>query len=199
MAEWTDNASWLNENLPKTIREKASFIKLLDHFGIEYFPASSGSFDHKMKCPLPIHDGGSEKTASCFFSEKTNSFCCFGCNSGHDIIDFVKLYKGIPFGEALKWLAEFAGITSSEISTEEVVKEKKDPEKTVKIWIMRAGVEMRKFLEEYKGKSEYEKLCEKSEKVFAKLDEMLDNITDENYLVAKEYYDKLHIKLAGVK
>src|SRR5271157_4031591 len=148
MAEWTDDCVWLNDNLPKTVREKVSITKLLDHYGLEYISSWTGDWSHKLKCPL--HNDGQERTPSCFVSDKTNKFYCFSCNSGGSVIDFVKLYTGRPYGEALKWLAEFAGITSSEISTEEVVKEKKDPEKTTKIWVLRAGVEMRKFLEEHK-------------------------------------------------
>lgn len=195
MAEWTDDASWLDDGLPKTICEKVSFIKLLDYFKIEYGTSWTGDFTHKMKCPLPLHACGEERTASCFVSDKTNKFYCFGCNNGGSVIDFIKLYTGKPYGETLKWLSQFAGITSSDINVDAEVKEKRKPEETVKFWVLRAGLELRKFLESYKGKDEYDRLCDKTEKIFSKLDEIFDQTKDENFEIAEKYYKKLKIAI----
>lgn len=53
------------------------------------------------KIPCPFH---SEKTASCFIYPDTNSFYCFGCGAGGDVIEFAKLYNKISYREALQLL-----------------------------------------------------------------------------------------------
>ena len=45
----------------------------------------------------PFH---SEKTASCKIYPKSNSFYCFGCGAGGDVIDFVRLLYGLNFRQA---------------------------------------------------------------------------------------------------
>lgn len=62
------------------------------------------------KACCPFHG---EKTASCFFYPDTNSFYCFGCSAGGDVIEFVKLSKGISYAEAIKVL----GIEDDRFST----------------------------------------------------------------------------------
>ena len=196
MNDWVDgDMPWVeNENFPKAVVEKVAILELLDSFKLEYTPCSSGDFTHKMKCPFPIHADGQERTASCYVSETTNKFYCFGCNNGGSVIDFVKLYLGKPFGETLKWLGDFAGITSSDVSKETVPKEKKDPEKTISVWVMRAGLEIRKHLENQKGKAKYNKWCEWSDRQFEKLDSFM-NLSDKEWETAKQYYDRLMIFL----
>lgn len=45
----------------------------------------------------PFH---SERTASFKIYPKSNSFYCFGCGAGGDVIDFVRLLYGLDFGQA---------------------------------------------------------------------------------------------------
>ena len=61
----------------------------------------------------PFH---SEKTASCKIYPKSNSFYCFGCGAGGDVIDFVRLLYGLDFRQACVRLeADFGlvGVTDS--------------------------------------------------------------------------------------
>ena len=61
----------------------------------------------------PFH---SEKTASCKIYPKSNSFYCFGCGAGGDVIDFVRLLYGLDFRQAcLRLEADFGlvGVTGS--------------------------------------------------------------------------------------
>ena len=61
----------------------------------------------------PFH---SERTASLKIYPKSNSFYCFGCGAGGDVIDFVRLLYGLDFRQACVRLeADFGlvGVTDS--------------------------------------------------------------------------------------
>ncbi|MFO1479266.1 MAG: DNA primase [Turneriella sp.] len=58
----------------------------------------------------PFHG---EKTPSFSVSPQKGIYKCFGCGVGGNVITFAKEYNKLPFPEALKLLAEFAGIELS--------------------------------------------------------------------------------------
>ncbi|MDO5601895.1 MAG: DNA primase, partial [Oscillospiraceae bacterium] len=55
----------------------------------------------------PFHN---EKTPSFVVYPETQSFYCFGCGAGGDIITFVKKIQNLDYVEAVKWLAARAGM-----------------------------------------------------------------------------------------
>jgi len=56
----------------------------------------------------PFHN---ERTPSFFISPSRQTYHCFGCNKGGDVISFVEEIEGLDFRGALKLLADRAGIT----------------------------------------------------------------------------------------
>ena len=64
----------------------------------------SGS-QYRARCPF--HN---EKTPSFYVSPERKSFHCFGCQTHGDIFTFVEKIENIPFFEALKILADRAGV-----------------------------------------------------------------------------------------
>ena len=60
-------------------------------------------------CLCPFH---SEKTPSCHIYTDTQSFYCFGCGAGGDVINFIRLIEHLDYLESVKFLAERAKNTN---------------------------------------------------------------------------------------
>jgi len=65
----------------------------------------------RLKCKCPFHPDG---TPSCVLYPENNSFYCFGCHVGGSVITFIQNIESISFMEAVKMLAERAGMTVPE-------------------------------------------------------------------------------------
>ncbi len=64
-------------------------------------------------CLCPFH---SEKTPSCHIYTETQSFYCFGCGAGGDVINFIRLIEHLDYLESVKFLAQRANIPMPEDS-----------------------------------------------------------------------------------
>ena len=65
-------------------------------------------------CSCPFH---SEKTPSCTIFTDTQSFYCFGCGAGGDVITFIMKIENLDFTEAVKLLAQRSGLEVPEKSS----------------------------------------------------------------------------------
>ena len=83
------------------IKEKVELVDFLK----SYLTLTPTGRNFKAICPF--HQ---EKTPSFFVSPERKIWHCFGCGLGGDVIKFAMLYEHLEFPEALKFLAEKAGI-----------------------------------------------------------------------------------------
>lgn len=83
------------------IKERLDLVDFLRQY-LTLTPAG-----RSMKALCPFHK---EKTPSFMVSPERQAWHCFGCNMGGDLFEFVMKYENLEFFEALKVLAEKAGV-----------------------------------------------------------------------------------------
>lgn len=88
-----------------TIENIKSQVNIVDVVG-RVVPLKRAGSNYKGVCPF--HN---EKTPSFVVSETKQIFTCFGCGATGDVIEFVKRYYNLDFGEAIEKIAGEYGIT----------------------------------------------------------------------------------------
>jgi len=92
------------------IKEKIDIVDFISG----YINLSRAGKNWKGLCPFH-----KEKTPSFMVSPERQTWHCFGCNLGGDIFTFLMKYENLEFGEALRVLAEKAGVELKKISPQE--------------------------------------------------------------------------------
>jgi DNA primase len=90
--------------MPSVIEEIKSRLNIVDVAGA-YIKLEGAGGNFKALCPF--HN---ERTPSFLISPSRQTYHCFGCNRGGDILSFVEEIEGIDFSGALKILADKAGV-----------------------------------------------------------------------------------------
>ena len=93
------------------IKERLNIVDVIS----SYLKVEKAGINFKAKCPF--HN---EKTPSFFISPTRQSFYCFGCGEKGDIFSFVEKFEGLDFKEALKTLADRAGVKLEKFKSEEI-------------------------------------------------------------------------------
>jgi len=83
------------------VKERLDIVDVIT----SYVPLKKAGRNYKALCPFH-----SEKTPSLVVFAETQTWKCFGCDAGGDVFTFVMRRENMDFGEALRLLAERAGV-----------------------------------------------------------------------------------------
>jgi len=92
----------------ETIEQILAATDIVDLVG-SYLPLKRAGSNFKANCPF--HN---EKTPSFMVNPARQSYHCFGCGEGGNAISFVISYENLPFPDAIKKLANRAGVAVQE-------------------------------------------------------------------------------------
>ena len=92
----------------ETIEQVLAATDIVDLVG-SYLPLKRSGSNFKANCPF--HN---EKTPSFMVNPARQSYHCFGCGEGGNAISFVIAYENLPFPDAIKKLANRAGVVVQE-------------------------------------------------------------------------------------
>lgn len=187
---WDDQEPWFeNENFVKFVLDKVNMIDIISKYKLDFTESSSGNFTHKMKCPLPIHLDGQERTASFYFNEE--SWHCFGCNGGSSPIDFICYYEGIPYYKAVEKISKLYRLVNvGEDELEEINSTKVPIEHTITPYIYHTGLVIREHLKGITNGNR-PKWKRWADKQFKKLDYYFENYSDERWEEVKANQEKI--------
>jgi len=91
----------ISDEVINQIKEKIDIVHLIG----DYLPLKKAGKNYIANCPFHKDD-----TPSFNVSPALNIFHCFGCGKSGDVITFVMEFEKVPFAEAVRILAEKAGI-----------------------------------------------------------------------------------------
>lgn len=93
------------------VKEKVAIEDVLLRYGVDLKPSGI-----QLKGLCPFHD---ERSPSFYVRPSTNTYHCFGCGEGGDVFQFLQKKEGFSFTDAVRMLAEQAGVELHETGRDE--------------------------------------------------------------------------------
>jgi DNA primase len=97
----------LSNDLIAEIKSANNIKEIVESYGCR--------FNNANRCPCPLHNGKDNNFA---VYEDTNTFRCYVCGEGGDVVRFIEKREGFDFIEAIEFLAKRAGIKLEDSLTE---------------------------------------------------------------------------------
>ncbi|EKE05674.1 MAG: hypothetical protein ACD_19C00182G0002 [uncultured bacterium] len=91
----------MSNNQIEEVKNKTDIVSLIS----EYIEVKKAGRNYKANCPFH-----GEKTPSFMITPELQMYKCFGCGKSGDCFTFLEEHEGMEFYEALKYLAEKAGV-----------------------------------------------------------------------------------------
>ncbi len=91
----------MTNNQIEEVKNKTDIVSLIS----EYIEVKKAGRNYKANCPFH-----GEKTPSFMITPELQMYKCFGCGRHGDCFTFIEEHEGMDFSEALKYLAEKAGV-----------------------------------------------------------------------------------------
>ncbi len=91
----------MKSNQIEEVKSKTDIVSLIS----EYIEVKKSGRNYKANCPFH-----GEKTPSFMITPELQIYKCFGCGKSGDVFTFLEEHEGMEFSEALKYLAEKAGV-----------------------------------------------------------------------------------------
>ncbi|APG27818.1 DNA primase [Syntrophotalea acetylenivorans] len=133
----------IGEDKIQEIRERIDIVELVS----SYLPLKRSGANHLGLCPFH-----SEKTPSFNVNAPRQIFHCFGCGVGGDAFSFLMRMEGLSFPEALRRLAERAGV---EIEEEQLTpaeeQQRQDRDRLLRVSEVAAAFYHQQLLEDPRG------------------------------------------------
>jgi DNA primase len=101
--QYSSNEYTIPQNLIDEVRDKTDIVQVISEHGI---PLKRTGKNYTAPCPF--HD---EQNPSFSVSPEKQFFYCFGCQTGGSVFHFLMKFDGLTYIEAVKALAERAGIS----------------------------------------------------------------------------------------
>ncbi|MBQ7481474.1 MAG: DNA primase [Lachnospiraceae bacterium] len=135
------------DNLVEEVRARNDIVEVIS----SYVRLQKKGSNHFGLCPF--HN---EKTASFSVSQPKQMYHCFGCGKSGNVITFIMEYENYTFPEALKLLADRAGVSLPEIEYSKEEKERDSLKTRVLEAYREAGVYYYRVLRSDAGKRAYD-------------------------------------------
>ena len=116
---------YFSEDLVEEIRLKNDIVDVLSGY-VKLQKKGSSYFGL-----CPFHN---EKSPSFSVSRSKQMYYCFGCGAGGNVFTFIMEYENYTFVEALRLLAQRAGVELPEMEYSKEAKEKADLRSTLTNW-----------------------------------------------------------------
>lgn len=200
--EWVDEAPSEYWKYKHYIISNVRLVDLAKEVGLQLTDTFGGQFSHKTICPFHQGKGarGKERTASFYISDATNSFYCFGCGEGSNVIDFLSKIEGSPPSITIKKLAMRIGLIDNcgkwdELKIKNIENIAFEPRETIEPYLFEISSNIRLYIKSKLEKPDFEKEFRWAEKVAAKVDNLILQIDIDDCEYVKDLVKKVNLAI----